>query len=414
MPPRRSRTEEIPELIGLPENARREYLKDHTTGLTEEDPGIDQAIDSGIAWLCLAQDKSASQDGGVADTYSLIDGWGSSYPETTGYIIPTMLKHSTLRNDQSVRERARRMLDWLISIQFADGSFHGGTVRTDPKVPTVFNTGQILLGLAAGVREFGQQYYKPMCRAADWLVQVQDEDGCWRRYESPLVDSGEKTYSAHVAWGLLEAARMASDKRYEASALANLKWVVSQQTANGWFPKCDFDDPSQPLTHTLAYAWRGVLEGFVFAHDARLLEAGANTGEAFLRLIRDDGFIPGRINSHWEGTVPWACLAGTAQIAHCWLLLYQLTREVSYREAGYKANSYLRRRVRVDGPPQVVGGVKGAFPVDGDYCDYSYVNWGCKFFVDSNILEKEIREREGLPRGDSTQSKVRIAVFKDE
>lgn len=42
-----------------------------------------------IKWLCQAQD--ASEDGGVVGRYRLDRGWTSSYPETTGYIIPTFV-----------------------------------------------------------------------------------------------------------------------------------------------------------------------------------------------------------------------------------------------------------------------------------------------------------------------------------
>jgi hypothetical protein len=385
------------QLAWLPQSARTEYLNDHRE-LSAEDPGIESAIDCGVAWLCLAQDKSSSQDGGVADLYSLIDGWGPSYPETTGYIIPTFLAYSKLRSVDTVRERARRMLDWLVSIQFADGSFQGGTVDAAKKVPTVFNTGQILLGLAAGVREFGEAYYEPMRRAADWLVRVQEPNGSWRKFESPFVNPGEKTYCAHVAWGLFEAARVVPDTHYADAALANVRWVMSEQNAEGWFSKCDFDNPVEPLTHTLAYAWRGVLEGHIFARDPALLASSRKTAEGFLQAMRGDGLIPGRIRSNWRGTVEWACLTGSVQIAHCWLLLYQLTGEERYREAGYLANSYVRRLVRIAGTPEVVGAVKGSFPVDGEYCEYSYVNWAGKFFVDANILEKEIRAEESKPK----------------
>ncbi len=40
-------------------------------------------------WLAVAQE--ASGDGGVAGRYRLGTGWTSSYPETTGYLIPTFL-----------------------------------------------------------------------------------------------------------------------------------------------------------------------------------------------------------------------------------------------------------------------------------------------------------------------------------
>jgi hypothetical protein len=386
-------TYEVADVGTLPEAARREYLKDRS-GLPLRDPGVEQAIDCGIKWLCLAQDKSISHDGGVAELYSLIDGWGPSYPETTGYIVPTMIDYARLRSDNDARVRAKNMLDWLVSIQFSDGSFQGGNIFAKPRVSTVFNTGQILLGLAAGVREFGDEYLEPMRRAGDWLVAVQDSDGCWRKFESPFVEPGEKTYSSHVAWGLLEAARIEPNRKYAEAALANVRWVLSQQTANGWFQKCCLDDPDNPLTHTLAYAWRGVLEAYLFARDAEFLKAAQKTANGVLKTLRRDGFIPGRIDEEWQGAVEWACLTGSVQIAHCWLLLYRLTDEERYRDAAYVVNRYVRQRMQVSGPPEIVGGIKGAFPVDGAYCDYNYINWACKFFVDSNILEREIRNQE--------------------
>ena len=49
----------------------------------------------------------------------------------------------------------------------------------------------------------------------------------------------------------------------------------------------------------------------------------------------------------------------------------------------------------LDGPEDVRGGVKGAFPVDGDYGRYQLLNWAAKFLADSLMLESDLR-REGL------------------
>ena len=63
-------------------------------GLPDHDPGPEAIIREGIAWLGRAQDNSASHDGGVARDDSLETGWATSYPETTGYIVPTMLEYA--------------------------------------------------------------------------------------------------------------------------------------------------------------------------------------------------------------------------------------------------------------------------------------------------------------------------------
>ncbi|MGH7634727.1 MAG: hypothetical protein ACRENC_13415, partial [Gemmatimonadaceae bacterium] len=188
--------------LQLPRAARTARERDRR-GLPAQDPGITAAVDTGLAWLALAQDCSISCDGGVARHFSLVDGWSASYPETTGYIVPTVLDAARTRRDSALRQRAIRMLDWLTHIQFPDGGFQGGPIGVPNPVPVVFNTGQILLGLAAGVRDVSDLYLDPMRRAASWLVRAQDADGAWRRFATPFASPGEKTYATHVAWGLL-------------------------------------------------------------------------------------------------------------------------------------------------------------------------------------------------------------------
>lgn len=378
--------------LQLPASAKTERRKD-SLGLPTQDPGIEKAIEEGVMWLGRAQDNSTSSDGGVARHYSLVTGWASSYPETTGYIIPTMLEYAKLSGDNTARLRAKRMLDWLVSIQLRNGGFQGGTIGCTPVVPVTFNTGQILIGLASGVREFGH-YLEAMCHAADWLVKTQDSDGCWRRHPTPFAEPGEKSYDTHVAWGLLEAASIEPSKPYAEAALANVKWALSWQRDNGWFEKCCLTNPSQPLTHTIGYALRGIIEAYRFTKDKAFLQAARNTADGLLMAIQDDGFLPGRLDANWCGTVRWACLTGSVQIAHCWLMLYQDTGDIRYCDAAYAANEYVRRTIKVDGLSETRGAVKGTFPVHGGYNSYEYLNWACKFFVDSNMLEKRVREQE--------------------
>ena len=371
----------------LPQAAKAEHNADQA-GLRREDPGIPRALEEAVGWLYRAQDHSASHDGGAARHFSLVKGWARSYPETSGYIVPTLLTYAKSVGSDVARQRAQRMLDWLISIQFPDGGFQGGSIGEKPRVPVAFNTGQILLGLAAGVAEFGN-YQHALVRAADWLINAQDSDGAWRKYSSPFAAAGEKTYDTHIAWGLLEAARVASHKPYATAALANVRWALTLQRENGWLDKCCLTDATQPLTHTIGYALRGMIEAYRFSNESAFLRASLRTANGLLTVLRDDGFLPGRLDDTWTGTVPWACLTGTAQIAICWFLLYQITGESRYFEAGSVANRYLRRTLNVDGPPGVRGGVKGSFPVYGDYGRYLYLNWACKFFIDASLLENE-------------------------
>ncbi len=362
-------------------------------GLPATDPGPARAAEQALAWLCRAQDHSASADGGVARHYSLRSGWAPSYPETTGYIAPTFLAWDGDLPHLGLAERARRMLDWLVSIQFPEGGFQGGMIGQEPRVPVTFNTGQILFGLAAGQAAFGA-YAEPLRRAADWLAQTQDPDGAWRRHPTPFAAPGEKVYETHVAWGLLEAARQVPESRYADVALANVRWALGHQQENGWLARCCLTDPDRPLTHTIGYALRGVVEAHRFAGGDDLLEAARRCADGALSALRPDGFLPGRIDADWRGATRWACLTGTVQIAHCWLLLYEATGDSRYRDAAYAANRYVRRTQRMDGPEDTRGGVKGSFPVDGGYGTDSYLNWAAKFLTDAQRAEQEVRARE--------------------
>lgn len=377
--------------LSLPTAARKERKRDLARGLMA-DPGIERSVTEAIAWLCRAQDHSTTKDGGVASHYSLISGWASSYPETTGYIIPTFIAFAEKYSDEEIMMRARRMLNWLLKIQFPDGAFQGGRVDSRPIVPVTFNTGQILLGLSRGAAKFGEPYLESMHRAAQWLVNTQDRDGCWRKHPSPFVAPGEKTYETHVAWSLLEAARVGYEEKYVDAALRNIRWSLTKQHSNGWFEDCCVIDPSQPLTHTIGYAVRGVLEAYRYKRDISLLNAAYRTGDGLLSAVERNGFLPGRLDKSWRGTVSWACLTGSVQIAYCWLLLYLETDDDRFRDAAFLVNEHVRRTVTVDqDTPETRGAVKASFPVHGDYMPYVYLNWAAKFFIDSNMLEHTVR-----------------------
>ncbi len=378
---------------GISSAARAEMRRERRS-LSDADLPIDRAISESLAWIGRAQDNAPSADGGVARHYCLITGWGASYPETTGYIVPTIIREGLAAGNTELLERARKMLDWLVRIQMPGGGFRGGVTSAGPAVPVTFNTGQILLGLAAGVSHFGPAYRPAMMAAADWLVQTQDDDGCWRKHATPLAKPGEKVYETHVAWGLYEAARVEPGRGYAEAATKNLNWALSHQTDNGWFSSCCLTDPLNPLTHTIGYALRGLVEGYLFTRDSKILEKANRTAEGALVALQPDGFLPGRLDSQWRGAVPWACLTGTVQMATCWLLLYRETGNPRFREAAFAANRYVRRTVRLDGPPETRGAVKGSFPVSGGYVTFQYPNWASKFFIDAISLEKELREKK--------------------
>lgn len=378
----------------LPAEAKRESKRDIRTGLYS-DPGAQRVIDEAIDWLGRAQDCSASHDGGVARDFSLVKGWATSYPETTGYIVPTMIDYANQTGKSDPMARAEKMLDWLEAIQLEGGGFQGGKIDATPVVPVTFNTGQILIGLAAGVKQFGR-YQEATEKAAQWLVDSLDEDGCWRKHPTPFAAAGEKTYETHVSWGLFEADRVLPGQGFGEAGIKQVKWALTNQHENGWLDDCCLVYPEKPLTHTLGYALRGIIEAYRWSKDETLLEASILTANGLKSALRSDGFLPGRLDRHWQAGVDSVCLTGTVQIANCWLDLYLMTGNKDYRDSGFLANEFVRKTIDVNGEDSIRGAVKGSFPVSGEYGTYEYLNWAAKFCIDSNMNELQIKENENV------------------
>lgn len=377
----------------LPPAAVAERERDHAGLPHATAPDAQACVQAATAWLCRAQDQSASADGGVARDYSLVKGWATSYPETTGYIIPTFIELARRQQREDLHQRARRMLEWCVAIQFADGGFQGGKIDATPRVPVTFNTGQILLGLAAGAQQYQDaRYQDAMHKAAAWLRDSLDPDGCWRKHPTPFAAPGEKAYETHVAWGLFEAERVAPGHGYGDAGLRQVNWALTKQALNGWFASNCLTNPAAPLTHTIGYVLRGVLEGHRLSGRADLLQAAQKTADGLMTAIEADGRLPGRLDAQWRGAVGHVCLTGSVQLAHCLFLLYQTTRDERYWHKGQQLTAYVRRTMQLDGPEDQRGGVKGSFPVDGDYGQWEYLNWAAKFFIDAHLLEADIKE----------------------
>lgn len=390
---------ELQDWRDLPPGAKAEKKLDRTREL-QFDGGAERCLRASLDWLATAQDLSASADGGVARHYSLVSGWGKSYPETTGYIVPTWLTARARAHRPDAESRARRMLDWLVSIQLDDGGFQGGMIGAIPRVSVTFNTGQILIGLAAGYRHFGDDsYLRALHRAAAFLRDSQDADGCWRRHATPFAARGDKVYETHVAWGMFEADRVAPGQGYGDSGQRQVAWAMSHQATNGWLAECCLTDPARPLTHTLGYALRGLVEAHRHRPSEAVLQAALRLAEPLTRSLRADGFLAGRFAADWTPQVSWSCLTGAVQIAASWFDLFEWTNERAFFDAAIRANSFVRRTVSLDATQRnVYGGVKGSYPVDGDYGRFEYLNWAAKFFIDANVRELEVTANQAAAR----------------
>lgn len=349
-----------------------------------------------IDWLAAAQD--ACEGGGVSSSYNVRDRrWSAPYPETTGYIIPTMLDYCHLVGDQDYRVRALRMADWEISVQMESGAVQGRELDAAEKKPVVFNTGQVLIGLARVYRETNDdRYLEAAVKGANWLLANQDEDGAWRRHLSAFTKTPVQTYNTRTALGLLQVHQMTSNEIYRECATKNIEWALTQQLDNGWFENNAFVVGEAPLLHTISYAIEGILESGIYLDNEEYIGAAKKSADALLQLQRPDGTLYGRYDSRWKPTVSWSCLTGDAQVSVVWGMLYQLTGDTRYLGASRRMNTYLKQTQDLDSKDHGVrGGIKGSQPIWGGYFAFCYLNWATKFFADALILQEKIEKASG-------------------
>jgi hypothetical protein len=346
-------------------------------------------------WLCRAQD--ATPDDGVSAAFDIIAGtWYPSYPETTGYIIPTFFDYATYTRDDSYRARAIRMANWLLSLQLENGGFPGPPWIEPKSQPVVFDTGQIIHGLVRTFEETDESCFLDAARrASDWLVEIQEEDGSWRKFDMERTH----VYNARTAWAMLLIDQIDQNSRYRAAALKNLHWALSQQAPDGWFPNASFEPDEDPLTHTLAYTIEGLLEAGKILSDPRLIGAARVAADALLDRQAQDGYLRGSYCPGWRSEVSWSCLTGNAQMALAWLTFYDMTNDTRYLQAAAMANHYLKQvQSRSAGRPDIRGGVAGSYPIYGDYGHYLFLNWAAKFFADSLMREEQLGKKERTPK----------------
>lgn len=342
-----------------------------------------------MRWLCRAQD--ASGDGGVARMYHLKTGWGASYPETTGYIIPTFIEFARFTDRPEYLSRALRMADWEIDVQMECGAVQGGTIA-DPPSPAIFNTGQVIFGWLAAYEASGDPRYKEAAiRAGDFLLSNQDPDGAWRRnlsaFCSPIPKPDSFCYNVRTAWALLMLARVADNENYHEAAIGNLDYVLARCRYNGWIPDNCLNDPIRPLLHTIAYSTQGMLEIGHRTNNEQALRQVEVANEYLARCFEQYGQMHGRYDQNWNPSARWRCLTGEAQTAVVWFRLADLTGEKRWRHRATALTAQVKRTQALTGDPNIVGGIKGSQPIYGWYGKYQYLNWAAKFYADALMAE---------------------------
>ena len=348
----------------------------------------EEAIDLAADWLIHSQKNMA--DAGFG-SYHLFKGWTSSYPETSGYIIDTLLKYARIRDNQEIVKKCIECADWLLKIQKKSGGWQSMTIDHN-KPEVVFNTGQVIRGVYAVYLETNNEKYLTACnRALEWLCDIQDHDGAWRKHAFMNV---ERVYDSYVDAPILLVNKRLNNEVYRKKAMDNLNWIINnKQLTNGWFSDCDntIHKNRKPILHTISYTIDGLVDSASYTGDKRFFIAGRKAAEKLLDMFLTSGKLYGRYDADWKGS-EHPILTGCAQISICWMKIYIETKEERFLTGAVKMNNFLlsAQRRTMNGTKRTKGALTGSYPVWGRYESFACPNWATKYFIDAIMLELSI------------------------
>ena len=341
---------------------------------------IKQHLKASMLWLSRAQ----TQDGGFSASYSWWGGWDSPYPETTGYIIETILRYAQLDSTINWLEMALKAGEWLLSIQLSEGGFPGGDRKLN--TPIIFNTGMILFGLSVLYKETADYRFNLSGTGAlQWLAGNQNDDGSWTKYS---LDGIPHAYHTSVAWGILEMSKTIGHLNEYMPVIERANnWALLQQDSSGWYRHNDLIEGLPPLTHNIAYAVRGLMEcGVQLNNNSWLISA-----EKAAQVVYEDwvkfGQLPAGYGPGWQRGPKFRCVTGDAQFGIIWYRLWQITGKQYWLTAAKGiADQVAHTQSLYHVLPGIRGGIPGAWPLWGRYLRFRYPNWAVKFFADLLFL----------------------------
>jgi hypothetical protein len=323
--------------------------------------------------------------GGSCAYFSPLLGWSKPYPETTGYLIPTLIRLSKFFGVPTYSASALSLGEWLLDIQSQKGYWHGGLHPSTSSQGSVFNTGQILKGMMALFDLTGDHVFLEAAdRGAKWLASGVDEYGLW-----PVGDykaSESPSYYSHVAWPILEVWKITQNASLRSAAERFLDTALERKLPNGAVARWGFEDQGPAFTHTIAYTIRG------FQESSRLIGDYSKYGNPMEQVLEyfvkkaelTNGRVPGEFDEALSETNNYVCLTGNAQLAICVLLMERESTDLRLVNAAAKMIDFIGSVQRSDSfVKSIRGGVAGSYPLWGRYMFMRYPNWSAKYYCDS-------------------------------
>lgn len=321
-----------------------------------------------IKWIM----ENSIDDGGIINNTD----FPTSYPEVTGYFIPSLLRWG-------YRKLACSYAKWLCSIQKEDGSWY----NTEDTAPYIFDTAQVLKGLLA-IRMILPEVDPYILAGCEWIFEQMREDG---RLITPVKDAWgmdtnicDEVIHIYCISPLIEAAEIFDKPVYKERALCIWKYYKQ----NYYDRIMNFS----LLSHFYAY----LMEALLDIGELDMVKEAMHKMEEYQK---ESGAVPA-LRDH-----DWVCSTGLFQLSMVWFRLGDIDR-------GNRAFEYACKLQNES------GGWFGSYlsengPVENNtYFPTSEISWAVKFFLDAlyykNVAEFEKSKDSFLSYIDKSDDRYRI------
>jgi hypothetical protein len=338
-------------------------------------PTHDQRIEATLAWVLAS--IQACPGGGSAAWYGwrhrwYRGGWEKAYPETSGYLIPTLLLVGAKYDRADLKAHALGLADWLVSIQMPVGCWNAGAVGG--KKPSFFNTAMIVQGMSAASNATSNIKYKlALEKALTWSVEQPNNDGTITQHA--YIEGFMPLYYTYALASLCQANQDMDLYEFDTYFKESREYLSSIFEERPSFDMMGFTEPGPASLHTVVYTLQG-LQWLSKLYPKDGVWASAYTyymTELKERFTQTDGRLPGQFSAS-GADYDFQCPTGVFQLvgtlpdrsqpqAQNWL---QPVLQTQNWHPGHKSH----------------GGWPGSWPISGSYMQYKHPNWAAKYFLD--------------------------------
>jgi hypothetical protein len=306
-----------------------------------------------------------------------------SYPETTGYMLCTLIFGRQHQLPTASDAELNRLLEYLLSAQLPDGSFPPPGNGSNG---LAFDTGQVLTGLVAYHRhvDTSAALAKAIEKAARWLSDEVEADGSYSERSSY---NGKRAYYIRASMGLIHAAKEMQRRDWLEAAARNAEWTLRLRDGPTWFRRFSFEDGAFQNLHGIAYTLRGLIDlGRHLGRDD-YIEASRSCIDAMVFRSYPDlpapHALPGYFARSFARYRRTVSPTGMCQVALSCMLLGRILNDERYAAKGRELIGSVKQFHFRGLPERAMNGLlPGSWPITGPYMHCSLPNWPIKFFLD--------------------------------